>query len=56
MMPASESASLVVDGAVVQDGARDAEYTRSLAASVLASYKREAVALPSSDRVTRTSP
>jgi len=37
-----------VDGAVRSDEARDAEYTKMLATSVLASFRRASVALPSS--------
>jgi glycerol-3-phosphate O-acyltransferase len=37
-----------VDGVVTRDAARDAEYTRSSAARIVGSFKREAVALPSS--------
>lgn len=39
---------LLVDGELSRDDARDAEYTKTLAASVLASYRRGSVALPSS--------
>ena len=46
--PLDPTRYLLADGAVVQDAARDAEYTKALAQSVLASFKREAVALPSS--------
>lgn len=39
---------LLVDGRVVQDDARDAEYTRQLAARIQEEYRVETVALPSS--------
>ncbi len=39
---------LMVDGAPVEDEARDAEYTRALAERIVATYRRDTVALPTS--------
>ena len=39
---------LMVDGAPVEDEARDAEYTRVLAERIVATYRRDTVALPTS--------
>jgi glycerol-3-phosphate O-acyltransferase len=54
---------LTVGGRLVQDDARDAEYTRMLAARLVEAYRRESVALPTSlvafvffDRLRRERP
>ncbi len=45
--PVDPSRYLLVSGAIAEDEARDAEYTRILAARILTSYRADTVALPS---------